>query len=154
MPESPPIVQRSDLLPGDILLFRPRKPNRLQEMVSKAIHSPYTHAAIYVGDGAVAEAVMPSGIAESHLNDDLDDSLCVAVLRTQLGFGAGRREKLLEFVATAIADGAPFHRRALANFGEGSKSFFDSQLEIINARFGQSETAEELAVKGYFCSGL
>jgi cell wall-associated NlpC family hydrolase len=49
-PASALVVQISDLLPGDVLLFRPRERDALQQRVSAAIGSPYTHAAIYLSD--------------------------------------------------------------------------------------------------------
>jgi hypothetical protein len=117
-------------------------------------NSPYTHAAIFLGDGKIAESLIPDGVAISDVADSLHGSLCVGVVRTQMGFGGTRQKKLHEFVKAVIAQGLPFHRSALIHFQEASRSFFDQQLEIIRENFGKSVSPEELAARAYFCSGF
>jgi hypothetical protein len=149
-----PIMQLSDLLPGDVLLYRPREPDGLQRRVIAATGSPYTHAAIVIDDNKIAEALIPVGVGRIALDQSLEGSLCVAVLRTQLGFGSERQAKLREFVDVVIAQGVPFHRHAANNFGEESRIFFDNQLDHIRDSFGRYSTPEELAAKSFFCSGF
>lgn len=149
-----PLVQLSDLMPGDVLLYRPREPDRLQQRVTAATNSPYTHAAIYLGEKTVAESVIPDGVLISELDESLDGSLCVGVLRTQMVFGEDRWKKLREFVSAVTEQGVPFHRHALVNFGEKSSTFFDDQLDYVQRNYGEFSTAEQLAAKAYFCSGF
>lgn len=144
----------TDLLPGDILLYRPATPDRANQRIMTAINSPYTHAAIFLGDGKIAESLIPDGVAISDVVDSLHGSLCVGVVRTQMGFGGTRQIKLHEFVKAVIAQGLPFHKSALIHFQQASSSFFDQQLEIIRENFGKSASAEELAARAYFCSGF
>jgi hypothetical protein len=148
------LLQPSDLLPGDVLLYRWREPDELAKRISKATNSPYTHAAICLGNNLIAESMYPEGVVKNHLDASLEGSLCVGVLRTQCGFGPGRRAKLMEFVDAIVAQGIPFHRSALVNFGERSKTFFDNQLEIVRENYGQFATPEQLAARSYFCSGF
>jgi cell wall-associated NlpC family hydrolase len=58
-PDYPLLIQPGDLLPGDVLLYRPRTPNLVQKAISLATDSPYTHAAIFLGDGLMAESMFP-----------------------------------------------------------------------------------------------
>ena len=44
---APTVVAFSDLLPGDILLYRPVHPDAVQREASEVTQSPYTHAGIY-----------------------------------------------------------------------------------------------------------
>ncbi|MCI4680593.1 hypothetical protein K9U39_18025 [Rhodoblastus acidophilus] len=53
----PPVVSLDDLLPGDVLLYRPAGPNAVQRRISATTSSPYTHAAIHLGGGEIAESV-------------------------------------------------------------------------------------------------
>ncbi len=147
-------LEPADLLPGDILLYRPKRPDRTGQLITSVTGSPYTHAAIYLGGNLIAEALTPTGVAKSRLDDSLEGSLCVGVLRTQMGFGADRRTKLLDFVDAVVAQGLPFHRSGLIHFQDNSRAFFDQQLEIIAQNYGKSATPKELAAKAYFCSGF
>jgi hypothetical protein len=144
----------TDLLPGDILLYRPATPDRTTQRIMTATDSPYTHAAIFLGDGKIAESLIPDGVAISDVVESLQGSLCVGVVRTQMGFGGARQKKLHEFVKDVIAQGLPFHRSALIHFQQASSSFFDRHLEIIQENFGKSASPEELAARAYFCSGF
>jgi len=149
-----PIVQLSDLLPGDVLLYRPRQPDGLQRRVSAATDSPYTHAAIVIEDNQIAEALIPDGVGRSALDQSLEGSVCVAVLRSQAGFGKERQAKLHAFVDAVISQRVPFHRQAVINFGDASRVFFDNQLDHVRDNFGRYSTAEQLAAKSFFCSGF
>jgi hypothetical protein len=144
----------TDLLPGDILLYRPATPTRAEQRIMAVTNSPYTHAAIFLGKGKIAESLIPDGVAVSDVVESLDGSLCVGVVRTQVGFGEVRHKKLHEFVDSVIAQGLPFHRSALIHFQQASSDFFDQQLEVIQENFGKSVSPEELAARAYFCSGF
>lgn len=87
-PDCPLLIQPNDLLPGDVLLYRPGAPNLVQKAISSATDSPYTHVAIFLGNGLVADSMFPGGVRKRDLKESLEGSLCVAVLRTQLVFSA------------------------------------------------------------------
>lgn len=144
----------TDLLPGDILLYRPETPDRVGQLIMNVTKSPYTHAAIFLGNGKIAEAQYPGGVAVSDVEESLHGYLWVGVIRTQVGFGEARQKKLHKFVDAVITHGRPFHRSALIHFQEDSRTFFDQQLEIIRENFGKSASPEELAARAYFCSGF
>jgi cell wall-associated NlpC family hydrolase len=48
------LIYATNLLPGDILLFRSIDQKRHQRKISAVTGSPYTHAAIYLGNGDLA----------------------------------------------------------------------------------------------------
>lgn len=153
-PDSAPLIQPAQLLPGDVLLSRPRQPDGLQRRVSSATDSPYSHAGIYLGEEIVAESVLPQGVTCNSIEETLRDSLCVGVLRTQTGFGAERQRQLREFVTAVIEQSAPFHRHAMVSFGSKSQAFFDNQLDVVRANYGTSSAPDRIAMDGYFCSGF
>ncbi|MEO5324273.1 hypothetical protein PV773_13225 [Mesorhizobium sp. CC13] len=148
------ILQPEDLRPGDILLFRWSEPDSLARRISAGTGSPYTHAAIYVGDGIVAESVSPHGVVQNALADAIEESECVGVLRSQLGFKGDRPAALASFVTSVIAEGKPFHRHALVSFTDESCEFFDNALERVRDNYGQVATSADLAARSYFCSGF
>jgi hypothetical protein len=152
--ENVPRIASSDLLPGDVLIFQWREADAIATKITDETGSPYTHAGIYLGDDLVAEATFPGGVKRNSLNTSLQDSLYVAVLRTQHGFGSDRRTALLNFVSEVVDKSRPFHVRALKAFSQESRDFFDNQLQIIARNYGQSVTAEQLALRSYFCSGF
>lgn len=147
-------LKPEDLLPGDILLFRWSEPDSLARRISAGSGSPYTHAAIYVGDGMIAESVSPEGVVENALAEAICESECVGVLRSQLGFNGERPAALASFVTSVIAEGKPFHRHALVSFTDESRDFFDNALERVRDNYGQVATSAELAARSYFCSGF
>ncbi|MBN8918309.1 MAG: hypothetical protein J0I31_22205 [Rhizobiales bacterium] len=148
------ILQPEDLLPGDILLFRWSEPDSLARRISASTGSPYTHAAIYLGDGIIAESVSPDGPVQNALADAIGLSECVGVLRSQLGFNGERPAALASFVKSVIAEAKPFHWHALVSFTDESREFFDHALERVRDNYGQVATSAELAARSYFCSGF
>ncbi|WP_288142192.1 hypothetical protein [Mesorhizobium sp.] len=152
--DTPPILNFGDLLPGDVLLYRPLSPNKNEERISKVTDSPYTHAAIYLGANKIAEAITPDGVMINPLDTSLDGSMYAAVMRSQYVWGPERVAKLIEFAQNVAEAGVPFHRRGLVCFSEVSQSFFDKQLAIVSAKYGEFKTVEQLAAGSYFCSGF
>jgi hypothetical protein len=150
------IVQPGDLLAGDVLLYRPRRPGFVQEQITSTTGSPYTHAGICLGDGLVADSNVPWGIGKRSVAKFLEDSRCVGVLRTQAGFAGDRPRRLSEFVADVIKkkmlyDGPGIYR---IKFNGASKDYFDNQLEFVRTRFGESTTPEAFAARRFFCSAF
>ncbi|MBY5767029.1 hypothetical protein HFO06_28690 [Rhizobium leguminosarum] len=149
-----PIITFGDLLPGDVLLYRPLRPNENEKRISQVTDSPYTHAAIYLGASKIAEATTPDGVMINPLDTSLEGSMYAAVMRSQCGWGRERIAKLNEFAQNVAGAGVPFHRRGLVRFSEASQEFFDNQMAIIGANYGELKTVEQLAAGSYFCSGF
>lgn len=147
-------LQPSDLLPGDVLLYRPRSPNVVQRAISSATGSPYTHAAIYLGAGIIAESGVPFGVTRSALQDSLHGSDCIGVLRSQLGFGGDRPNKLNEFVGAVMAHNRFYDFVAAATFSKRSVDYFANQLEFVRKNYGKVTSHEEFAEQSFFCSAF
>lgn len=153
-PDSSLILKDSDLLPGDVLLYRPRSPNIVQRNISKATGSPYTHAAIYLGDSCIAESRVPFGVTKRALKDSMQGNQCVAVLRSQLGFGADRSRKLNQFIASVLGQRKFYDFIAVARFKKRSAEYFDNQLEFVRENYGKATSHEEFAEQSFFCSAF
>ncbi len=144
-------LNSSQLLPGDVLLYRPRKPNVLQRKISSATGSPYTHAMIYLGSKLVAESGVPRGVQKNTLQKSVLGSLCVAVFRTQMGFGPERTKRLREFVDMVRTRGRFYDVDRALNFVEASGKYFATQLEFIRNNYGQAKTAKEVSEDRFIC---
>ena len=153
-PNSDLILKSSDLLPGDVLIYRSRDPNIVQRSIAEATNSPYTHAAIYLGDGHIAESGAPCGVTKNTLGDSLLGSQCVAVLRSQLGFGHDRPTKLNEFVAAVLESGKFYNLIAAATFPKRSADYFANELDFVRKNYGKVTSHEEFAEQRFFCSAF
>lgn len=147
-------VEASELLPGDVLLYRPRNPNVVQNKISSSTGSPYTHAAIYIGNGQIAESVAPNGVRRQGLGPSMQDSQCVGVLRSQANFGGDRPSKLNDFVANVWLQNRFYNLIAALDFKRSSEDYFDNQLEFIRTNYGKVTTDEEFAQQSFFCSAF
>jgi hypothetical protein len=143
-----------DLRPGDVLLYRPKAPAVHQRMISKQSASPYTHAAIYLGDGFVAEALVSGGVQKNPLGSVLKGAAYVGVLRSQAGFGADRASQLTEFIDQIIAHGRGYDRKGALAWKYTNRDFLASQMEIIARHYGEFQPADEIAKSAFFCSAL
>jgi hypothetical protein len=148
------ILQPSVLMPGDVLLYRPRNPNILQQSISEATGGPYTHASIYLGDNIIAESRVPLGVIKTALKDSIQGNQCIAVLRSQYGFGGDRSRKLNEFVAAVLERRKFYNLIAVANFKKHSAEYFDNQLEFVRKNYGKVTSHEEFAEQSFFCSAF
>jgi hypothetical protein len=148
------VLQPSDLLPGDLLLYLPRSPNVIQQRISSATGSPYTHSAIYLGSGLIAESGVPFGVTKSALTDSMQGNQCIAVLRSQLGFGGERPRKLNEFVAAVLENRKFYNLIAVARFPKRSAEYFANQLEFVRENYGKVTSHEEFAEQSFFCSAF
>lgn len=143
-----------DLLPGDILIYCAKNPGSIAKGISAVTGSPYTHAGIFLEDGMVAESNFPAGVAKIHLAEFMAGARTVAVLRSQLGFGKDRIEKLSKFVSIVIENAKYYNAVAAARFYWESDKYFASQLEFIEKNYGKANTADEFSQKSFFCSAF
>jgi Permuted papain-like amidase enzyme, YaeF/YiiX, C92 family len=146
-------IRTSDLLPGDFLLFRSIKQKRHQKEISKRIGSPYTHAAIYLGDGDLAEATPPR-VRITSTAKAITANTCIGVLRTQYGFDGPRPQKLREFIDELISQKAKYDLSGVLNFTKKNQAYFQDQLDIINRNYGQVTPRDKFIKRSYFCSAL
>lgn len=153
-PDSDLALQPSDLLPGDVLLYRPRSPNVMQQRISSATGSPYTHAAIYIDGGLIAASGVPFGVTKSALKESMQGNQCIAVLRSQLGFGGDRPRKLNEFVVAVLERKKFYNLIAVASFSKRSAEYFANQLEFVRNNYGEVISHEEFAEQSFFCSAF
>jgi hypothetical protein len=151
------ILETSDLLAGDVLLYRPRRNSVAQQKISAATNSPYTHVAIYIGDNLIAESVAwPCliGVRKSTIESSMKRSQCVGVLRSQVGFGHDRPGKLTAFVESVIRHRKFYNLIAASKFERDSEEYFGNQLAFIRDNYGSINSHEAFARQSFFCSAF
>jgi hypothetical protein len=74
-----PYLSENDLKPGDILLRC--SPALSSQMTELMIWSPYTHSALYIGNGMIIDSTWQHGVQTRNLADLLSESNRVGVLR-------------------------------------------------------------------------
>lgn len=153
-PDSDLILAPFDLLPGDVLLYRPLSPTKIQRKISDATTSPYTHASIYVGDGRVAESDVQQGVVLTPVADSIQGNQYIAVLRSQLGFGGDRPRKLDQFVSDVVQNRRLYDFISVKNFKKESAEYFANQLDFIRENYGKATSHEEFAEQSFFCSAF
>ena len=144
----------SDVNAGDVLLGRADDPNnRHLEKMTAETGSRYSHAAIYLGNGEVAEATL-DGIEISKIESLVDHFDHIAVIGRHDLWGNERLDQLRTFIKTAIAVNAKYNARALYKFAEGQGKHvgnLQAQLEDFFAGNIEAPTPDKLC---YFCSEL
>ncbi|MBM1689277.1 hypothetical protein [Sulfitobacter geojensis] len=148
------IVSLADLLPGDVLLYRANGMKSHQKKIYTVTGSPYTHAAIYLGDGLIADSNFPFGVTKHSVQKSIKGSLCIAILRSQLGFCGDRPRQLNEFVNSTIANGNFYDLIGAVKFGKAKKQHDNNQLEFIRDNYGKFTSSDEYAVQSFFCSAF
>ena len=147
----------ADLRPGDVLLYRPQNPNAVQRKISKTTNSPYTHAAIFIGNGEIAESVAwPCliGVRKRGVKESLGSSLCVGVLRSQLGFGYDRPDKLVAFVEDVQKNRTLYNLVAVLSFKKRSENYFENQLSFIRENYSEITPYKKFEKMSFFCSAF
>lgn len=147
------IISPSDLLPGDILLFHSLSPNVVAKQISKVTGSPYTHAAIYIGDGEIAES-KPPFVKIRKLSSADTKGIRIGVLRSQMVFSHQRAAAVREFVQQLVAKHAAYDLTGALTFNGRNKEFHERLLDEIAANYGKVTTTDEFLKQAYFCSAL
>lgn len=147
------IISVDDLLPGDVLLYRASRQKPHQKKISEVTGSPYTHAAIFLGDGLVAESNFPLGVVKK-LFAGTTGSGCVAVLRSQYEFRDQRPCQLKSFVNSVILHGKFYDLIGAANFGKATNQHREDQLDFIRRNYGKVTSNDEFAKQSFFCSAF
>jgi hypothetical protein len=147
-------ITDGDLLPGDVLLYRPRTPNLVQSKISEATGSPYSHAAIYLGGGMIADSRFPLGVKRRKLSSMMRGAQCVAVLRTQLGFGPRRAFELDAFVTSVVGSRKLYDLLGVRSFEERWAERSHNELDFLRANYGKVTTKEAFAKRSFFCSAF
>jgi hypothetical protein len=147
-------VSVADLLPGDVLLYRANGQKSYQKQITEVTGSPYTHAAIFLGNGLVAESNFPYGVVRRSVQKSIEGSRCVAVLRSQLGFGGDRPRQLNEFVDSVLENNRFYDLIGVVTFNKAAKQYQENQLDFIRCNYGEVTTNTELAKQRFFCSAF
>jgi hypothetical protein len=155
------LIRLSDLLPGDILLFRSIDQNPLQKAISYSTKSPYTHAAICIGNGEIAESQLLSGVQVRRLTHPRRGKI-IGVLRSQAVFSERRAAELRKIVEELLRQARQYDLLNALSFAwvrvRGSitknEKFVDDLIDHLKENYGKVNSAEQFAQRAYVCSAL
>lgn len=152
-----PKITASDLLPGDILLYADNPQKWHQRLISKKTGSPYTHAAIYIGNGEIAESTILWGVRKAPLAKSLSSLSSdghIGVLRSQARFDGNRPWDLATFVSKALYRHRWYDWLGVLLIGPRSRKYYRNQLQYIQQNYGTAK-ATKFSMRGqYFCSAF
>ncbi|KAB2884132.1 MAG: hypothetical protein F9K34_09705 [Albidovulum sp.] len=143
----------SNLLPGDVLLFRSLRGDKLAKKIAQATNSPYTHAALYLGDGEIVES-NPPNIQVRQLTKSDCAATQIGVLRSQMTFQNSRVAAVTEFVNRLISTKARYDYQGVVKFKGRNADFHENIISEIQKNYGVSANNDDAARKNYFCSAL
>lgn len=147
-------AQQSDLRAGDVLVCRPAKHTGFGLLIKKVSDSPYTHAAIYLGRGLVAESTFRVGVGITSLQTLIERYAHVAVLRHPDAFTHGRPARLGAFVHGLIARGAGYAPLLASSIGLVRRARVNDPLGELKRHRDTGSTRIRWTSRNYFCSQL
>ncbi|RYG34273.1 hypothetical protein EON81_15965, partial [bacterium] len=147
-----PVVSVNQLQPGDIILETGN--SVLSQAIRLGTWSHYSHAAIYIGDGRVVEALASGGVTNSALSDSLSDCLKASVFRST---NEANKATAIAFAKAQL--GKPYNYLGLAEVGlykidclkELTTFDFEKVVECLQTPV---EAAFFMDGSAYFCSQL
>jgi len=129
------IISQKDLRIGDIMLTTGRSATSV--IIGATTRSVYTHAALYIGNGRVVEAV-GEGVREVSLEDYLKENGEAMIVRPQ-ELSDSQQQKLVDFARSQVGKG------------------YDKAGAIASARFDWTKNAlinSDPNRNSYYCSNL
>lgn len=137
-----------ELQPGDILLYRNGRKSVVSSLIRRLTRSPYSHAAVYLGDGKILEAVI-SGIKINRL--EIPHGGYIGVMRSQMGFGPERQQILQDFANQLVKNRAQYDLRGILQFVGVHCQAYQQNIDAILA--GAADIRGDDRTR-YFCSAL
>lgn len=144
----PHILKINIVTPGDVLLCRCAS---CGSDISRVTNSKYTHAAICVRPGYVAE-VSGRSVKETKIENLLEIYDHIAVLHQPNFWPQSTVERLQSFVAAAIERNARFNCDGIRNFEEQKAIHKENLTNKLHEFFEHSQSSPAVERDSYFCS--
>ncbi|CAA0098986.1 Uncharacterised protein [BD1-7 clade bacterium] len=143
-------INEKELVPGDVILCCSAMTS---DKATQATHSKYSHAAIHLSSGDIAES-SSKGVTITSVSDLLEEYDHIAVLRNPYIWGGDRVEKLKSFIKKAIEDKASFNTVGMGKYESRKEKHSITELQRLEQYF-DGELPETKSERGaYFCSEL
>lgn len=144
------LLNEKELVPGDVILCCSAMTS---DKAAQVTDSNYSHAAIHIGDGEIAES-SSKGVWITSVSNLLDEYDHIAVLRNPYIWGADRIDKLRSFVKKAIEDKASFNTIGVRKYESRKSQHSISELERLEQYFQGKLPEIDAKRRTYFCSEL
>ncbi len=161
----------SQLQPGDVLLCRGKtegvSPSAyVSSQIAAATSSPYTHAALYLGNEEIVDARVLQGIRVRQLTELIADTQYIAAMRQPGVWDSDRVDRLKAFAKGLNELGAKYNTDAFARYvlepelnrkviwEAHRQAHQDTVMAQIEALFAGPPSPRENPLRKYFCSEL
>lgn len=144
----PHILKIDSITPGDVLLCRCAS---CGSDISRVTKSKYTHAAICVRPGYMAE-ISGRSVKETTIKNLLETYDHIAVLHQPDFWSKSTVSRLQSFVATAIERKAKFNYEGLRNFVEQKAIHQENLTTKLHEFFENRHSSPAAKRDSYFCS--
>lgn len=143
-------LKEKELVPGDVILCCSAMTS---DKAYQETDSNYSHAAIHISGGEIAESSC-KGVAITSVANLLDNYDHIAVLRNPYIWEGNRIDKLRNFVEKAVEDKASFNTIGIGKYQSRKSQHSISELQRLEQYF-KGKLPEIEAERGtYFCSEL
>jgi len=143
-------INEKELVSGDVILCCSAMTS---DKVTQVTDSKYSHAAIHLSDGEIAESAS-KGVAITSASSLLEEYDHIAVLRNPYIWGGNRVEKLKSFIKKAIEDKASFNTVGMGKYESRKDKHSITELQRLEQYF-EGKLPEAKSERGaYFCSEL
>lgn len=143
-------INKNDLKSGDVLLGYL---SSARDKGNDELNSGYIHAAIYLGEDKVAEAVVKK-VQITSFEHAIEDYNHIAVLRQPDAWHKKNVAKLNFFVQELIDNKAKFNRNGLGNFKNNLHSKSILEQDNLEKYFDGQYQPKSPVKEQYFCSEL
>ena len=140
------LVSRASLKPGDVLVST--EDATISTVIRALSGSPYSHAALYIGDGKIIDATGP-GVKTRNLSDLAEPATRVGVIRA-VGLSAAQERQIVETAKSLV--GRKYNTTGLVT---GVIAEFSPAYQLYRRFWGSGRYGMAgLVGGGYFCSEL
>jgi hypothetical protein len=155
-PRQPKILRVDEVRAGDVCLCFRRQDvdGTAGAKIASTTDSRYTHAAICIGDGRVAEAVSPDGVHAVPINDWIDDFDHVAVFGHLPNeyWDPNRITALREYVGELERGRSSFNTAGMLRFEERKADHEHKIHDKLHAFFRGQLNSGNTSTTCFFCS--
>ncbi|HCE93744.1 MAG TPA: hypothetical protein DEV74_14795 [Acidovorax sp.] len=145
---------KSILRPGDVLLCRGDGAfDVTRRVIASKTGSQYTHAAIYLGEGMVLEAVRPR-VQKVPLDELLERYAHVAVFRQPDAWMPDRIQALAFFASKSVIAKARYNLGGALKIFDAKADHQNTVYERLDAYFKDPKSVSWSEKEEYFCSEL
>jgi uncharacterized protein YycO len=149
------LISTKELRAGDVLLCLPAKLGAVGKQIKNVTGSPYTHAAIYLGDNQVGDATA-TGVGFRPVLNLIRQYQHIAVMRNPDAWSRRNTQILRSFILELHGQGTSYNYGGVVRFRRNKTQQQESQLCLLREYFSNPSDRKKVNLSDapYFCSEL